>query len=164
MTILKKHPTSGVRCAPLMTPKSGNFIFSEAYPSWLIGICKKKLQRKAFLCNFEVVSQKKISPLSRCFGLLTLRCAKYIFTIVPYYLQLNNLLLASHYLATIKQMNIYHKIFLKVVLFLTVWFKGVLKKFPGVQKTWVFKGIFFNSFSLKVNLGGGGDQVTAFLG
>ena len=65
-----------MRCAPLIAPKR-DFIFSEAYPSWLIGICKK-LQLKVFLCNFEGVSQKKISPFSRCFGLFTLRCAIYI--------------------------------------------------------------------------------------
>ena len=57
--VLKKHPTSGVRCAPKMSPKNGNYIFSEACTSWLIGICKKNYKKRHFCAILRGCLKKK---------------------------------------------------------------------------------------------------------
>ena len=62
--VLKKHPTSGVRCAPKMSPKNGNYIFSEACTSWLIGICKKNCKERHFCAILRGGLKKKFLHLS----------------------------------------------------------------------------------------------------
>ena len=48
-----------MRCAPKMSPKNGNYIFSEACTSWLIGICKKNYKKRHFCAILRGCLKKK---------------------------------------------------------------------------------------------------------
>ena len=77
--VLKKHPTSGVRCAPKMSPKNGNYIFSEACTSWLIGICKKNYKKGIFVRFWGGVSKKNFSIFQVFWTVYFAVCHIYIY-------------------------------------------------------------------------------------